>query len=196
MTSTFIAFLMVLGGVNNIDTANSFLLPAPQVQQQIQHIHQVKYYSYWQHSGHDRCSLQTTLHESNANDIVDDIWEKSNKSVPIDVESDLMMNLIGDDDEDSVSESSKVILTCGAIAVLVAAGVLAETMRNDLGLELSLEQLFNDPSNSFDTILEALGTMDAQKGMVYFASFYILAEILAIPAVRVFFWFVIDLWKR
>jgi hypothetical protein len=188
MTSTFIAFLMVFGGgVTNIDTANSFLLPAPQVQQQIQHRHQVKYYSYWRHSGHDRCSLQTTLHESNANDIVDDIWEKSDKSVSIDAESDLMMNLIGDDDEDSVSESSKVILACGTIAVLVAAGVLAVTMRNDLGLELSLEQLFNDPSNSFDTILEALGTMDAQKGMIYFASFYILAEILAIPAVRDFF---------
>ena len=195
MMSTFIAFLMVLGGVTNIDTANSFLLPAPQVQQQIQHRHQVKYYSYWRHSGHDRCSLQTTLHESNANDIVDDIWEKSDKSVSIDVESDLMMNLIGDDDEDSVSESSKVILACGTIAVLVAAGVLAVTMRNDLGLELSLEQLFNDPSNSFDTILEALGTLDAQKGMIYFASFYILAEILAIPAVRYTLLVCYDLWK-
>lgn len=178
--STFIAFLMVLGGVTNIiDTANSFLVPAPQVQQKIQHRHQIQYYSYWRHSGHDRCSLQT-LHESNANDIVDDIWEKSDKSVSIDVESD---------DEDSVSESSKVILACGTIAVLVAAGVLAVNMRNELGLELSLEQLFNDPSNSFDTILEALGTMDAQKGMIYFASFYILAEILAIPAVRDFFGF-------
>jgi hypothetical protein len=88
-----------------------------------------------------------------------------------------------DDEEDSVSETSKLILAGGTIAVLVAAGALAVTMRNDLGLDLEFSQLMEDPSNSFDTILEALGTMDPQKGMVYFASFYILAEILAIPAV-------------
>jgi hypothetical protein len=95
------------------------------------------------------------------------------------------MNFVGGKEEDSVvSEPSALILAGGAILVLVAAGALAIAMRNDLGIELELSQLIKDPSNSFDTILEALETMDPQKGMMYFASFYILAEILAIPAVR------------
>jgi len=46
-------------------------------------------------------------------------------------------------------------------------------------------QLIKDPSTSFDIILKSLETMDAQKGMLYFSSFYVLAEILAIPAVPI-----------
>jgi hypothetical protein len=94
-----------------------------------------------------------------------------------------LVNFIDDDDEESVSESSKLIFAGGTIAVLLAAGALAVTMRNDLGLDLEFSQLMKDTSNSFDTILEALGAMNPEKGMVYFASFYVLAEILAIPAV-------------
>ena len=46
-------------------------------------------------------------------------------------------------------------------------------------------QLIKDPSTSFDTIITALQTMDVQKGCIYFSSFYVLAEILAIPAVPI-----------
>lgn len=165
--------LVVLLASVNIDTANSFISPLPLVQHQHIH-HNIKSY---RHSGHDRNSLQTRYESKN---VVDDIWGKGDK---LDLETGLV-NFIGDDEEeDSVSESSKLILAGGTIAVLVAAGALAVTIRNELGLDLEFSQLMKDPSNSFDTILEALGTMDPQKGMIYFASFYILCEILAIPAV-------------
>merc|ERR1712086_854311 len=49
--------------------------------------------------------------------------------------------------------------------------------------DLELGQLIQDPSTSFDAIIASLDTMDPQRGMLYFASFYVLAEILAIPAV-------------
>jgi len=162
-----------------IDTVSSFTSPLPQVQHQ--QIHNRFIQSHWRHSGHDRYSLHTHYESKN---VVDDIWSEGDK--PTDLETGLV-NFSGDDDdeEDSVSETSKLILAGGTIAVLVAAGALAVTMRNDLGLDLEFSQLMEDPSNSFDTILEALGTMDPQKGMVYFASFYILAEILAIPAVPI-----------
>lgn len=166
---------IVLAVVNNIRTASSFTSPLPQVQHQQQHVHNRFIQSHWRHSGHDRYSL----YESK-NDVVDEIWNEGDK--PADLETGLV-NFGDIDDEDSVSETSKIILAGGTIAVLVAAGALAVTMRNDLGLDLEFSQLVKDPSNSFDTILESLGTMDQQKGMIYFASFYILAEILAIPAV-------------
>lgn len=168
------AFIVSLAVVNNVRTVSSFTSPQPQVQNQ--HIQDRFIQSHWRHSGHDRYSL----YESK-NDVVDDIWNEGDK--PTDLETGLLN--FGDSDEDEESESvrSKVILAGGTIAVLVAAGVLAVTMRNDLGLDLEFSQLMKDPSNSFDTILDALGTMDQQKGMIYFASFYILAEIIAIPAV-------------
>ncbi len=168
------AFIVSLAVVNTIRTASSFTPPLPQVHQQ-QHIHNRFIQSHWRHSGHDRYSL----YESK-NDVVDDIWNEGDK--PTDLETGLV-NFGDSDDEDSESERSKIILAGGTIAVLVAAGALAVTMRYELGLDLEFSQLMKDPSNSFDTILEALGTMDQQKGMIYFASFYILAEILAIPAV-------------
>ena len=172
------AFIVSLAAVNNIDTARSFTSPLPQVQPQHQHIHNRFIQSHWRHSGHDRYSL----YESK-NNVVDDIWNEGDE--PADLETGLGLVNFGDsdDEEESVSETSKIILAVGTIAVLVAAGALAVTMRNDLGLDLEFSQLMKDPSNSFDTILDALGTMDQQKGMIYFASFYILAEILAIPAV-------------
>jgi len=163
--------LLIFTSVSNIDTANSFISPIPQAQHQHIH-HRIK--SYWRHSGHDRYSLQTRYESKN---VVDDIWGEGDK------QSGLVNFIDDNEEEDSVSESSKLILAGGTIAVLLAAGALAVTMRNDLGLDLEFSQLLKDPSNSFDTILEALGTMNPEKGMVYFASFYILAEILAIPAV-------------
>jgi uncharacterized membrane protein YdjX (TVP38/TMEM64 family) len=46
-------------------------------------------------------------------------------------------------------------------------------------------QLTKDPSSAFETILHSLEKFDPQKGMIYFSSFYVLAEILAIPAVPI-----------
>lgn len=176
MSCSFIVSLIILvNGVSDIDTVNSFVAPLPHVQRRHHRFQRPN--SHWRHSGHDRFTSQTRYE---SRDIVDDIWDK----FPIDVEPGLM-NFVGGKEEDSVvSEPSALILAGGAILVLVAAGALAIAMRNDLGIELELSQLIKDPSNSFDTILEALETMDPQKGMMYFASFYILAEILAIPAVR------------
>ena len=169
------ALVVCLSVVNNIDTVKSFTTPLAKVQHQ-QHIHNRLVLSHWRHSGHDRCSLQTRYESKN--NVFDDIWSEGDNP------TDLETGYFGDEDEeDSVSETSKLILAGGTLAVLVAAGALAVTMRNDLGLDLEFSQLVKDPSNSFDTILAALGTMDPQKGMIYFSSFYVLAEILAIPAV-------------
>eukprot|EP00984_Skeletonema_dohrnii_P014563 scaffold6136_cov135-Skeletonema_dohrnii-CCMP3373.AAC.8 len=142
-----------------IDTVSSFTSPLPQVQHQ--QIHNRFIQSHWRHSGHDRYSLHTRYESKN---VVDDIWSEGDK--PTDLETGLVNFSDDDEEEDSVSETSKLILAGGTIAVLVAAGALAVTMRNDLGLDLEFSQLMEDPSNSFDTILEALGTMDPQKGMV------------------------------
>lgn len=96
-----------------------------------------------------------------------------------------------DDDDDGLEDSSstdsttKWILIGGTLAVLVAAGALAMTMGNDLGIDLELGQLITDPSASFDTILSSLESMDSNRGMLYFSAFYVLAEILAIPAVPI-----------
>jgi len=55
------------------------------------------------------------------------------------------------------------------------------SVRPDAGIHA--RQLIQDPSASFGTIVEALGTLDPLTGKLFFASFYVLAEILAIPAV-------------
>ena len=57
--------------------------------------------------------------------------------------------------------------------------------RNTYKFNAKSRQLIKDPSSSFDIALKALESMDTQKGMIYFSSFYILAEILAIPAVPI-----------
>ena len=59
-----------------------------------------------------------------------------------------------------------------------------------LTIFLSVVTLYNrqfvkDPSTSFDTILQSISEFDPKKGIIYFSSFYILAEILAIPAVPI-----------
>lgn len=46
-------------------------------------------------------------------------------------------------------------------------------------------QLAQDPSASFNIILQAISEFDIQKGIFYYSAFYILAEILAIPAVPI-----------
>lgn len=51
--------------------------------------------------------------------------------------------------------------------------------------KFSFRQLIQDPSTSFDIILQSISHFDPQKGMLYFSAFYVLAEILAIPAVPI-----------
>jgi len=51
--------------------------------------------------------------------------------------------------------------------------------------KFSFRQLIQDPSTSFDIIVKSISHFDPQKGMIYFSAFYILAEILAIPAVPI-----------
>lgn len=114
-------------------------------------------------------------------DILDDLWARQ------DAES--MRRLMEDDGatttpEDGDSDATtKYVLIGGTALVLAAAGALAATLGNDLGIDLELGQLVKDPSASFDVLVRALETMDPNRGIVYFSSFYILAEILAIPAV-------------
>ena len=50
-------------------------------------------------------------------------------------------------------------------------------------IQINTRQLLKDPTTSIDTILKSIETMDTQRGMLYFSSFYVLAKILAIPAV-------------
>mmetsp|Transcript_30843 Transcript_30843/g.55886 ORF Transcript_30843/g.55886 Transcript_30843/m.55886 type:complete len:352 (+) Transcript_30843:222-1277(+) len=126
--------------------------------------------------------------ETNNNNVIDDFWADHNQSSSTSNDNDAKSmqkkeNQITLDDDSS--DTTKWILIGGTITVLAAAGVLAMNMGNDLGIDLGLGQLIKDPSNSFDIILKSLETMDAQKGMLYFSSFYILAEILAIPAVPI-----------
>lgn len=124
------------------------------------------------------------------NSVVDDLWteqpsmlsaiaDKDARSLGIGVPS----NDLQDTDDPASTDSTKGILIGGTVLVLAAAGALSVKMGNDLGLDLELGQLIADPSTSFDAIVKSLGTMDPQIGMLYFGAFYILAEILAIPAV-------------
>lgn len=83
--------------------------------------------------------------------------------------------------DSSAEDTTKYILILGTVAILVTAGALAVAMAVDLGIDLEWTQFTTDPTGSFGTVLEALETLDVQKGMIYFSSFYILAEILAIP---------------
>jgi len=99
-------------------------------------------------------------------------------------ESQIMIDEDLAQDSDS-ADVTKWILIGGTGMVLVAAAALAVSMGNEMGIDMELGQLIKDPTTSFDTIITSLGTMDPQKGMVYFSSFYILAEILAIPAVPI-----------
>lgn len=152
---------------------------------------------------------------NNSNNVVDDLWTDGDQSLPTtadngdtktspDIDSKSIISMMGlsldnplsqdintediqtiNEPETSAADSTKWILIGGTLAVLVAAGALAANLGSELGIDLELGQLFKDPSNSFDTILESLGTMDAEKGMIYFSSFYVLAEILAIPAVPI-----------
>ncbi|KAL3810660.1 hypothetical protein ACHAXA_001049 [Cyclostephanos tholiformis] len=91
----------------------------------------------------------------------------------------------GDDNDDDDDTSTRSILVGGTAIILIAAGTLAVSMGNEMGIDLDLVQLTKDPSNSFDMILKSLDTLDVRKGMIYFSSFYVLAEILAIPAVPI-----------
>ncbi|KAL7542483.1 hypothetical protein ACHAXR_013133 [Thalassiosira sp. AJA248-18] len=125
--------------------------------------------------------------------VVDDLWannqastinDKDTKSMG-DMELSIQELVQGGNIQDDSSDSTKWILIGGTVMVVAAAGALAVTMGNDLGIDLGLGKLISDPSASFDTILKSLETMDTQKGMIYFSSFYVLAEILAIPAVPI-----------
>jgi len=88
-------------------------------------------------------------------------------------------------DDSAIDSTTKYILIVGTCVIVMLSITLAVTMGNDLGIDLELGQLIKDPSTSFDIILKSLETMNVQKGILYFSSFYILAEILAIPAVPI-----------
>jgi len=84
-------------------------------------------------------------------------------------------------DPDKEKETTKFILA-GGIAVLFGATIaLLITLGNDLGLP-GIPQFIKDPSNSFDVVVQSLDGMDKQRAAIYFSLFYLLAEILAIPA--------------
>lgn len=131
------------------------------------------------------------LKGDDSNNLVDDLWIYQSRTANENRLSSRTLNGANGSTEDSQiteqdsSDSTKWILIGGTLTVVAAAGALAVTMGNDLGIDLDLGTLIKDPSSSFDTILKSLETMDAQKGMLYFSSFYILAEILAIPAVPI-----------
>jgi len=126
---------------------------------------------------------------SSSNNVLDDFWTVQSAQDDADAVGG---GLQTDHDADSKIiyqqesvDSTKWILVGGTVAVLVAAGALAVTLGDDLGIDLELGQLIKDPSASFDIILASLETMDVERGMIYFSSFYVLAEILAIPAVPI-----------
>lgn len=120
--------------------------------------------------------------------LVEGLWEAGQGAVQEKMNGDgqITTTTIDDnDDEDSSDSTTKLVLFGGTIMVVAAAGALAVTMGNELGIDMELGQIMKDPSTTFDTIVSSLATMDPQKGMLYFSSFYILAEILAIPAVPI-----------
>ncbi|KAL7524927.1 hypothetical protein ACHAWF_001133, partial [Thalassiosira exigua] len=85
-----------------------------------------------------------------------------------------------DDEKDG---TARAVLAGGILTVLALAAALASAVTSDLGLDLNLATLIDDPSASFDEILNSLETLDPNRGVLYFGSFYVLAELLAVPAV-------------
>mmetsp|Transcript_24742 Transcript_24742/g.52483 ORF Transcript_24742/g.52483 Transcript_24742/m.52483 type:complete len:378 (+) Transcript_24742:246-1379(+) len=198
-TSTFAVAsccLVLSSAFFQLDTVNSFVAPRSQVARTSccrQHDNTLPKSS--SSSLNVRISPPWSSTNSNnttetSNKVVDDVWTKQSSSAPSPITDKDMQNFdIGLTFQNDVTEegvtadSTKLILIGGTAFILAAAAALAVSMGNDLGIDLELGQLIKDPSSSFDMILSSLETMDPQKGMIYFSSFYVLAEILAIPAV-------------
>mmetsp|Transcript_20927 Transcript_20927/g.43648 ORF Transcript_20927/g.43648 Transcript_20927/m.43648 type:complete len:359 (+) Transcript_20927:151-1227(+) len=173
----------------HVKPAYSFL--APESRTSSTRIRPYNYYDFAKTQVHTTPQSSISLHAKNTDTtksgsgLVDGLWEASQEAVQEKKKGDGQITTAIDDDEDSSDSTTKLVLVGGTIMVVAAAGALAVTMGNELGIDMELGQLMKDPSTSFDTIVSSLATMDPQKGMLYFSSFYILAEILAIPAVPI-----------
>jgi uncharacterized membrane protein YdjX (TVP38/TMEM64 family) len=175
-----------------IDSTHAFLTPQPLTQRQCYTHQDVMNTSPSVLRIPSSLSVGSKVKESNNLDFESKQSSSSSDKeefVGMDVAIDKLMSEVDlisiDEAKELEDESTKWVLIGGTVMVVLAAGALAVTMGNDLGLDLELGQLIKDPSTSFDIILKSLETMDAQKGMLYFSSFYVLAEILAIPAVPI-----------
>ena len=87
--------------------------------------------------------------KNESNNIVDDLWinqfssSEENENNSIDIRDVSLSDLGGNEernqlDAEDSSDSTKWILVGGTVLVVVAAGALAVTMGNDLGIELDL----------------------------------------------------------
>jgi len=83
--------------------------------------------------------------------------------------------------EGTDDETTKLVIGAGVALVFAATIALLVKLGDELGLP-GVGQFVSDPPGSFDEIISSLDGMDKQKAVVYFGIFYVLAEILAIPA--------------
>lgn len=85
---------------------------------------------------------------------------------------------------------TKYIIVLGIVSILITAIAVANAMLLDLDIQFTntvdsttstSTNIWTQITTNPTIILDALSTINIQKGILYFASFYIMAEILAIP---------------
>jgi uncharacterized membrane protein YdjX (TVP38/TMEM64 family) len=90
------------------------------------------------------------------------------------------------------SARTKYIIILGIASILITAIAVANAMLLDLNIQFPTNTVVVDSTSSSNILwtqvttnptilLDALSSINIQKGILYFASFYIMAEILAIP---------------
>lgn len=86
--------------------------------------------------------------------------------------------------------NTKYIIVLGIASILITAIAVANAMLLDLDIQFTntadsttstSTNIWTQITTNPTIILDALSTINIQKGVLYFASFYIMAEILAIP---------------
>ena len=91
----------------------------------------------------------------------------------------------------ATSTNTKYAIVLGIVSILITAIAVANAMLLDLDIQFtntvdsttstSTNYIWTQVTTNPSIILDALSTINIRKGILYFASFYIMAEILAIP---------------
>ena len=90
----------------------------------------------------------------------------------------------------ATSTNTNYVIVLGIVSILITAIAVANAMLLDLDIQFTntvdsttstSTNIWTQVTTNPTIILDALSTINIRKGILYFASFYIMAEILAIP---------------